>query len=285
MSTLPLVTRMLPLPHLKRNDAFSKDTSVGGWQSRIIVDTSLPDIPFWADGLRKIYQQSDKDYNAIIQSRWKQQAGKPTRVFFQEVLEEEAQAFGTAIVQLSKEFYEKQWAIRRGEVDYSRQDLIPTPAFTITDRLGKYFIQRGLSDKEIALNVLEYLTSPILKELPFIKISSALQAAAARKYCAGQQKSPKHRKASILSDISTISTLMPFCDAMLIDNECRNYIDEPSVREHIPYSTSLFSTSNRENFLTYLDQIEKHASEGHLAIVREVYGSSWEKPFYNMFEV
>lgn len=267
---------------LNRSSFF--ENKIDGWQSKIIVNNNLPDIEFWSNGLREMQKETAVDYNELLKERWEQQKNMSTRAFFEYVLLEEADAFGRTALKLGKAFYEKQWAIKNGDVDSTIHDLLPTPSFELLDALGSSFQTYGVAETKIAENIFGYLTSPIMRELPFIKISSALQAAAFRKYCAGQKDIPKERNPSILTDIETISAVMPFCDAMMIDNECRNYLHEPSTRELIPYDTILFSTSNRAELVNYLEQIESSASNEHLQLVETVYGANWGEPFYNLFD-
>jgi hypothetical protein len=86
------------------------------------------------------------------------------------------------------------------------------------------------------------------------------------------------------NDIKVVSTLLPYCDAMLVDNECRALLGNIPQRYALGYPTKLFSRNNGEEFLAYLKQIEAEADPGVFASVREVYGNDWPRPYLTMYE-
>jgi hypothetical protein len=88
----------------------------------------------------------------------------------------------------------------------------------------------------------------------------------------------------MMSDIRIISVLLPYCDAMFIDNECRGLLCEEPLSGALDYGTTLFSTNNKERFLNYLDDIKSRASPEHLDKVKEVYGEDWEKPYTTLYQ-
>ena len=82
-----------------------------------------------------------------------------------------------------------------------------------------------------------------------------------------------------------ISTLLPYCDAMFIDNECRGYLADGPLCDEIAYDTEAFSFSTKDAFLQYLNEIESSAPEEHLGKVKEVYGPDWGKPFVELYGI
>jgi hypothetical protein len=84
-------------------------------------------------------------------------------------------------------------------------------------------------------------------------------------------------------DIDMISALLPYCDAMLLDQECRSLLQEPEVKSRLGFTTSVFSLRNRAEFLEYLDSIEASAGPEHIAKVLEVYGEGWLQPFTSLY--
>jgi hypothetical protein len=224
---------------IKRQEVFRNNINI--WQPRIIVDVCMPDNPSWACEARKVREQAKVELVELLKRRWEQQKGKPPKEFFQEVLNEKAQAFGEVTLKLYKQYFQKQFGIVTGKMNPSIWDLLPTPSFQLIRDLGVDLKKLGVPEKKIAAAILAYLTSPIIKEIPSVKISAALHAAVARKYCAGRPAASYPDKSSILTDITTISTLLPFCDAMTVDKQCHEFLCEGSVSNLIPYPTIIFS--------------------------------------------
>jgi len=144
------------------------------------------------------------------------------------------------------------------------------------------FRRAGIQDPDIWNKTIEYLTSSFLKNIPFIKISSMLYASLARKATAGRIKPPNQGMAN---DIEIISVLLPYCDAMFIDNECQTYLKEKPLCDAINYRTQIFSQNVKDKFLNYLDKIELDAPKEYLNKVNEVYGKDWRKPYTTLYNL
>ncbi len=87
----------------------------------------------------------------------------------------------------------------------------------------------------------------------------------------------------MVADVSTVSTLLPYCDAMLIDNECRALLSD-IPKDHKPvFGAKVFSLNIKEEFLQYLKDIRNEASAEHLQLVEEVYGKDWLTPYRTMY--
>lgn len=130
---------------------------------------------------------------------------------------------------------------------------------------------------------LSFLQSRDLLEIPFNQIASSLWAAIAHQIAHGGRKKPPNK--GMASDIDMISTLLPYCDAMFIDREMFELLNHGDVKKKIlKYDTKIFSASNKEKFLKYLDDIEKSASSEHLDLINAVYGDAWTEPYWTMYE-
>jgi hypothetical protein len=57
-----------------------------------------------------------------------------------------------------------------------------------------------------------------ISEAPFVKIQSLLYASLAMRAAGGQKELPNE---GTNTDIETVAHLLPYCDAMLMDNGCR----------------------------------------------------------------
>lgn len=130
---------------------------------------------------------------------------------------------------------------------------------------------------------ISFLQSKDLLEVSFNEISSSLWAAIAHQSAHGGRKKPPNR--GMANDIDMLSTLLPYCDAMLVDREMFELLKHGEVKKKIAkYKTKIFSASNKEDFMKYLDDIEKSASKKHLELVDHVYGKNWAEPYWTMYE-
>ncbi len=159
-------------------------------------------------------------------------------------------------------------------------DLIVPPAVQTYLIVVKTLQASGLAEKDLGARVYEYFTSPALASLPFLRLSSMIFASVARKAAAGMKELPSQ---GLSNDVDAISTLLPYCDAMFIDNECRAYFDEEPLRSDLTHETRLFSLRNKEAFLEYLDSIKAGMTAEHLQIVDGIYGEGWTEPYTTVF--
>lgn len=139
----------------------------------------------------------------------------------------------------------------------------------------------GYDRAQIHPKVSKYFHSSALCDIPFNKIHSLLAAALARKAMAGQKRLPTP---GMLQDFETISVLLPYCDAMILDKECHALLSEAPLNKEIDYGTLIFSLNNKEDLIGYLSNIASSASEEHIQALNEVYGESWRKPNIELFK-
>ena len=117
--------------------------------------------------------------------------------------------------------------------------------------------------------MIEFLRSDSMFAVPFIRINASYWASFAVKVAAGQ-KTPPNRGAA--NDAEIVSTLLPYCDAMFLDNHTRSLITDVPKNRQLPYGTRLFSPSSGDQFLAFLDEIINCVPKDHLDLVRDVYG-------------
>ena len=70
---------------------------------------------------------------------------------------------------------------------------------------------------------------------------------------------------------------------MFIDKECFGYLNEEPLRSELDFKTRLFSMTNRDEFLDYLDEIEESAPKGHISKITEVYCDAWLIPYTTLY--
>ena len=89
------------------------------------------------------------------------------------------------------------------------------------------------------------------------------------KAAAGQKEIPNQGTAT---DINIASTLLPYCDAMFVDNKCRALLQDIPKEYALPYPCKVFSLKTGADFIQYLTGIRDSVTANHLALIKEVYG-------------
>ena len=111
-----------------------------------------------------------------------------------------------------------------------------------------------------------------ISEAPFVKLQALMYASLAMRAASGQKELPNEGTAT---DIETVAHLLPYCDAMLMDNGCRSLLLDVPKELRPADVAKVFSPNIREEFMTYLRSIRDSATPEHLAALREVYGEDY----------
>lgn len=75
-----------------------------------------------------------------------------------------------------------------------------------------------------------------------------------------------------MTDIDVVSTLLPYCDAIFVDNKCRSMLSNIPKTHKPPHECLVFSSKTSREFLRYLCEIRASATPDHLKLLHEVYG-------------
>ncbi|MHB1167511.1 MAG: hypothetical protein ACYC3E_01195 [Carboxydocellales bacterium] len=248
---------------------------IDAWQSRLLITVNSQASSGIVEQIRQA-RDSVHETLARIFEDWRTQQTKSFLDWFQE----ESMAFGPGCLREYGQYLVKYSKVMAGQVELSMENLTASlPAELVTSVIN-VCEQLDIEESEIPTKVNQYFNSPTLKDVPFIKITSMLLAALARKAAAGRKKPPNRGMAN---DINVLAVLLPYCDAMLIDTECHALMSERPLSEELDYNTRLYSLRNKEELLKYLDDIEESASKEHLDRVFEVYGEDWGKPFLTLY--
>jgi hypothetical protein len=271
-----------PVLRLEVERVVSRDPNK--WQGRIRLS-----INFKIEDSEKLelIKTKDKFSDAILRifERWKNEKERNFRDWFLE----EGMAFGQAIVGKYYANLSKYYQISIGKFNANAEEIfeiVMADENILILELQKYF--RGKEDQksreEKKNKILDLILSDKMLEIPSIRISALLWAALADQSAhGGRNKTPS---SGIMNDIRMVSTLLPYCDVIFIDREVHGLLKHPKVKKDMQgrYKTKIYSAANKEEFIEYLDSIEKTASKEHLEKVKEVYGNDWPKPFLEMYE-
>ena len=108
-----------------------------------------------------------------------------------------------------------------------------------------------------------------ISEAPFVKLQALMYASLAMRAAGGQKELPNE---GTNTDIETVAHLLPYCDAMLMDNGCRSLLLNVPMELRPVDAAKVFSPNVKEEFLAYLRSIRDGVTAEHVAVLREVYG-------------
>ena len=240
-----------------------------GWQGRIFASTSGM-LPGTIERLRWSRTQGHADLQKLFQ-KW--QAEKKS---FREVFEQERKAYVPVVVRQyladQQKMIESIHAAMGGELP-SLEAVLPSPSTRMLDMLKHIFAME--SAPAPAASVKEFLESGLTDQLPFNVIESLMFASLSRRAASGQKRMPDQ---GTLNDISVVSTLMPYCDAMFVDDGCRALLHDIPKDYKLPYPCAVFSKNNSQDFLAYLRSLRDSVTSEHLEILRDVYDSDPMQP-------
>ena len=166
-------------------------------------------------------------------------------------------------------------AIRLGKLQPDIADLLPTFSQRLLLHLQEVLCEAGLSAEVAFAKTWDVLESKDLGRVPYVRISCLMYAAMAKLASQGKKTPAKHP----FNDTDMISAYLPYCDAMFIDREMHNILLQKPLPDEIVFGAKVFSPKTKQGFFEYLDGIETTAPQGHLDIVREIYGAGWETPY------
>ncbi|HXT70947.1 MAG TPA: hypothetical protein VN700_14395 [Vicinamibacterales bacterium] len=166
--------------------------------------------------------------------------------------------------------------------DRSSLDVYESSGLTRFMVIVREFQGSGVARATLFDEIGKFLQSPEFQTYPYSRIETAMWAGVACQAANGRKTPPN---VGMQNDITVVAALMPYCDAMLVDNECRELLRSIPKKHALGYKAEVFSPNSGEHFLTYLRGLEATADPGVLASVREVYGADWPRPFLTMYEV
>jgi len=87
----------------------------------------------------------------------------------------------------------------------------------------QFIFQEEIGVEQGNARLAEFIKTGAINETPFNIIASSMLASLAKKAAAGQKEIPNQ---GTVTDINIVSTLLPYCDAMFVDNGCRALLQD-----------------------------------------------------------
>jgi hypothetical protein len=244
------------------------------WADRIYITVDGA-LDGFVDDLRVTRNEIHKGLQEVFEI-WQRE-----KKSFKEVFEAEKGSYTQTLVQAYLTQQKKvNDALMRGEVP-SLNDVLPSQQKIVLMQL-QFTFEEAFGKAESPKVMAGFLSAGVMNDAPFNVISASLFASLSQKAAAGQKRPPNQ---GTNSDVNMLSTLLPYCDAMFVDNECRALWQDIPRDYKLPYPCALFSPNIGVEFLQYLNKIRDSATPEHLKIVSEIYGPDPMKPPQSIYGV
>jgi hypothetical protein len=203
---------------------------------------------------------------------WQQQKGKTFKEFYEFEKASYTQGLIRGYIGDCKKRQRMAVQIARGEMP-PLNDVLPSAIENQMLSL-QYQFQAGVGEQWAAA-MRNFFASGAVNEAPFVIISAAMFASLAMKAASGQKKIPNQ---GTVTDVNIVSTLLPYCDAMFMDNECSALLHDIPRSHALPHRCRVFSLNTGADFIRYLTEIRDSVSPEHLRLVEQVYGPDPLRP-------
>lgn len=114
------------------------------------------------------------------------------------------------------------------------------------------FKETGIPDAELTERVRAFWDWDGNKGQPNGKILAYMLAALADQFAHGRKKKPS---AGFLNDVSAIASYAPYVDAMFVDIECAQLLQDKRCQKALKFRAMIFSLNTGDEFIAYLKAI------------------------------
>jgi hypothetical protein len=244
------------------------------WQSRYIISVDA-DYSDRVDGIRAAREKTHEQVRDLFDFYRRDQRG------YDGWLLHEAASCGRVHLDGGRDWHRKLEAMQQGARPFDPYAAMPPNSVVLLLALIQTFREAGMSKENAETALVTFMTSEAPAHAPLNRICCSLYASLAVRAGNGQKEYPDQGTAT---DIKMISSIMPYCDAMFIDNKSRSLLLDIPKPRRLPYKTQVFSSNNKEDLLAYLREIERNPPFHHMKQVEEVYGSDCGEPYTSIFK-
>ncbi|MBX5160400.1 hypothetical protein HJB89_25280 [Rhizobium sp. NZLR8] len=217
------------------------------------------DYSRFADGLRKMRDGAHADMEQLAAS-WA--ADKPS---FSDVLKLELDAVLQGKVGAVAATERKKLS-NDPDVVF---DAVNSPIQREVRNLLNFMKKEGIPANESGQKVRDLWDSDVYRQLPHHRISAYLFAAIARRVVGGQKTVVNK---GMMNDVRAIATYAPYVDAMFVDKTSAQMLQEKPLSDDLHYKARIFSFSNGDEFLDYLDDLEAKTPPDVREFSSRIYG-------------
>lgn len=234
------------------------------WENSMQISLDAPALPGYETALQRV---KGRKYHGYQHMYWHWQTGEG-KAFADWYLEHRG-ALGIYMRERWGEIIERSVRSRQTSAELAEQDASAflEPEMRLLSDLVLLFREAD-GNRDPYERIWHFLHSDELDDVPFLRISSFLFAAMARRAAGGMKLPAK----APYADIDMISAYLPFCDALFVDREMHSLLKEQPLQRDLKFGAKVFSLQSKSDFLGYLDDVKSRATKEHLQTVQEIYG-------------
>ena len=262
------------IPEMLGERRMALDGKVDAWTDKIRIDLNYT-VPGLAKELSKAVDAKTKHLHGVCSS-WQQEPD----FSFKSIFENEVRKLGRSVLNQFTRYLGKFERASRGELAVSEIAFPPHEVSLMHSllRVAENAAENpGLRLEKIAA----FFASKAFQKVPYVKVWGLFWATLARVVRSGM-KPDNFPTGSIYNDLDVIAAYSPYCDAMFVDLEVESLSRQGDLGRCLATGAKFFSLRSKEAFLDYLKEVERNASSEHLALVKDVYGSSAGTPFLSL---
>ena len=147
------------------------------------------------------------------------------------------------------------------------------PAVSLVRQMLHYAPAELSPDEKLAA-VKAFFESPNFASLPAVWVSTRMFATLkglVRNGSYTNNYTVTAKFSGFFYDVKHISTYAPYCDAFFMDDAMRDLVNRPTVDITRQFDTQVFSLSNLDAFVDWLDSIERAMTDEHKAALGLAY--------------
>lgn len=189
-----------------------------------------------------------------------------------------AQTFGEAVAleihDAGRQYVDTYATMLRRYADGDLGAAINSPLIAKVMEHMMHWLPEDLPPPERVRRCIEFFQSQHFAEVPNEWLSSHMFAAMREMVKRGtfsNRGEARQRLSGVFEDIKHISLYAPYCDAIVIDKFMADLVSQPTVNLPKRYGLKVFSLSNWEALLGWLDSLEASMSDEHKAGVAAAY--------------
>jgi ribosomal protein S27AE len=235
-------------PTITTRDVLGSDPNVWFDVIRVSVKPFLPDG--YVDKLKYWRDKTAEGITDVFTNQWKAEPDRSWEYWRDREVLGWGRQFARGYEEARIKWHQIQQRVRQPE---TIDDFMPPHIVMLFAEVVQKFQASGCSDA--GKRVWDFFLSDNVLILPFVQIQSALYASMAKK--APAKKDPPTR--GFTTDVDTVSNLLPYCDAMFMDREIAGLWKETqlSPSHRLPYATKVFSLQSKQQFLDYLEALDR----------------------------
>jgi hypothetical protein len=250
------------------------------WQDRLLITVDMKWPEDIVEGIRKFRDSVHEKVGQAFE-HYKKLGEKEKD--FEFWFEHERQHGADAILIAASNYGQRvRQMIATGDLDLLKLEGYRSRGYDTFRLIRDVMLGSGIEKENALQKIEEFINSDAYKDAPANRIAALMWAAIGHQAAHGRKNPPNQ---GMSTDITTVSTLLPYCDAMFMDRECAALLANLPKRFTPGFDTKVFSPATRAEFIAFLRQIEANADGAVIAAAGEVYGDTWLTPFRTMYKI